>query len=332
MKRRDFIKASAGAGIISGAGALSITPGFRGAPRSAFRAPVGNADVIVKILGTAQDAGIPHLGCYCPNCQRARKDPKFTRLKPSIAVLDMIDKKAFIVDASPDIGPQFDMVHERMGYDPNARLNTPHGILLTHAHIGHYTGLMYYGYEGINAAGLPVFCTARMARFQEENGPWSQLVRYENIVTQIIRPDQEAPLTARISFIPLLVPHRDEYSDTVGFVVSGPKKKLLYIPDIRNWEAWDRSIKEEAEKVDYAVLDGTFYSPDELPGRDLSKIGHPFITASMDVLAGPAKSGKSIWFTHLNHSNRALDPDGPEQKEIRRRGFRLASDGLELPL
>jgi pyrroloquinoline quinone biosynthesis protein B len=332
MKRRDFIKASVGAGIISGAGALSMAPGFRGAPRSVFRPPSGNADVIVKILGTAQDAGIPHLGCYCPNCRRARKDPKFARLKPSIAVLDMIDKKAFIVDASPDIGPQFDMVHQRMGYDPNAGINAPHGILLTHAHIGHYTGLMYCGYEGINAAKLPVYCTERMARFLEKNGPWSQLVRYENIVTQIIEPDQKTPLTTRISFMPLLVPHRDEYSDTVGFVVSGPKKRLLYIPDIRNWEAWDRSIIEVVEKVDHAVLDGTFFSPSELPGRDLSKIGHPFITASMGVLAGPAKSGKRIWFTHLNHSNRALNPEWPEQKEIRRRGFRLASDGIELPL
>jgi pyrroloquinoline quinone biosynthesis protein B len=330
MKRRDFVRA--GLGIISGTGALSITSGFRGEPRSAFHSPSGDPDVIVKVLGTAQDAGIPHLGCYCPNCLRARKDSKFARLKPSIAVLDMIDKKAFIMDASPDIGRQFDIVHERMGYDANAKINTPDGILLTHAHIGHYTGLMYYGYEGLNAARVPVYCTSKMARFLEENGPWSQLVRYENIVLQVIRPEEETSLTARVSFIPLLVPHRDEYSDTVGFIIVGPKKKLLYIPDIQNWEAWNRSIKEEVEKVDHAVLDGTFYSPDELPGRDLSKIGHPFITASMDILAPLAKMGRRIYFSHLNHTNRALDPNGPEQKEIRKRGFHLAADGMEILL
>lgn len=331
MKRRDFMKA--GLGTIAGAGAFSIAPGLRASPRSPFQWPSEEADVVVKVLGTAQDAGIPHIGCYCPNCQRARKEPAFARLKPSIAVLDMKDKKAFIVDASPDIGLQFDLVHERMGFDPAAKINTPHGILLTHAHIGHYTGLMYYGYEGLNAAQIPVYCTSRMTRFLEENGPWSQLVRYENIALQIIRPEEETSLTERISFIPLLVPHRDEYSDTVGFIIAGPKKKLLYIPDIRNWESWDRSITEEVGKVDYAILDGTFYTPDELAGRDLSIIGHPFIAASMDALAPVVKSGKSrIYFTHLNHTNRALDPDGPEQKEIREKGFHLATDGMEFPL
>jgi pyrroloquinoline quinone biosynthesis protein B len=331
MKRRDFVKA--GLSTVVGIGALSRASGFQTTSPSPVRAPSKGFDVVVKVLGTAQDAGIPHIGCYCANCQRARKDPKFVRLKPSIAVLDMEDKRAFIVDASPDIGRQFDMVHERMDYDPGAGINTPNAILLTHAHIGHYTGLMYYGYEGLNAARIPAYCTSKMARFLEENGPWSQLVRLENISLRVIRPKEKTSLTDNLSFIPLLVPHRDEYSDTVGFIITGPNKKLLYIPDIRNWEAWDRSIREEVEKVDYAVLDGTFYSPDELPGRDLFKIGHPSILDSMGILAPAAKSGRrKIYFTHLNHSNRALDPDGPELREITDRAFHLAADGMEIPL
>lgn len=331
MKRRDFMKA--GLSAVAGTRALSIASGFRASPRSPFQPPSKDADVIVKVLGTAQDAGYPQTGCYWPNCQRARKEPALARLKPSIAVLDMKEKRAFIVDASSDIGPQFDMVHERMVYDSVAEFNAPHAILLTHAHIGHYTGLMFYGYEGLSASRIPVYCTSKMARFLEENGPWSQLVRYENIALQIIRPEEEISLTPRISFTPLLVPHRDEYSDTVGFIIAGPKKSLLYIPDIQSWEAWNRSIKEEVRRTDYAILDGTFFSPDELPGRDLSKIGHPFITASMDVLGPVAKSGKTrIYFTHLNHTNLALDPDGPEQKEITKKGFHLASDGMEIML
>ncbi len=331
MKRRDFVKA--GLSTVAGTRALSQASGLRASPRSPFQSPSEDADVIVKVLGTAQDAGFPHIGCYCPNCQRARKDSSLARLKPSLAVLDRKEKKAFIVDASPDIDRQFDMVHERMGYDSAAGINAPHAILLTHAHIGHYTGLMFYGYEGLSASRIPVYCTLKMARFLEENGPWSQLVRYENIALQIIRPEEKTSLSPRIAFVPLLVPHRDEYSDTVGFIVAGPTKKLLYIPDIQSWEAWNRSIRKEVEQVDYAILDGTFYSPDELPDRDLSKIGHPFITASMDVLGPVAKSGKTrINFTHLNHTNSTLDPDGPAQKEIRKKGFHLASDGMEIAL
>jgi pyrroloquinoline quinone biosynthesis protein B len=132
-----------------------------------------------------------------------------------------------------------------------------------------------------------------------------------------------------MAFIPFLVPHRDEYTDTVGFIIAGPQKRLLYIPDIRNWETWDKSIKKEVGRVDYALLDGTFFSPDELPGRDLSKIGHPFIRASMDILGPAAKSGKGrVYFTHLNHTNRALDPDGEELKELGEKGFAcLRRDG-----
>jgi len=331
MKRRDFMKA----GLISagGMGALSRTAGFPSLGSSRDPSPADGADVIVKVLGTAQDAGIPHIGCYCPNCERARKNPDFVRLKPSIAVLDVKDHKVFIVDASPDIGRQFDMINKRMGFGPADGMNAPHGILLTHAHIGHYTGLMYYGYEGLNAAKIPVYCTSKMALFLKENGPWSQLVRYENIAIQTIQPEERTTLTPQISFVPLLVPHRDEFSDTVGFLIAGPKRKLLYIPDIQNWKAWDRSIVAEVEKVDYAILDGTFFSPDELPGRDLSKIGHPFIKDSMEVIAAAAKPEKGkIYFTHLNHSNRAVDPAGPAQKEIAARGFRLAADGMELLL
>jgi pyrroloquinoline quinone biosynthesis protein B len=331
MKRRDFMKA----GLISagGMGAWSRAAGFPSLAPSRERSLADGADVIIKVLGTAQDAGIPQVGCYCPNCERARKNPRFARLKPSIAVLDMKDKTAFIVDASPDIGQQFDLIHERMDSNSAVKVSVPHAILLTHAHIGHYTGLMYYGYEGFNAEGIPVFCTARMAGFLEENGPWSQLVRLKNIAIQEFSPDAKISLTERISFIPLLVPHRDEYSDTVGFIIAGPRRKLLYIPDIQNWKAWDRSVVAEVEKVDYTILDGTFFSPDELPGRDLSKIGHPFITDSMDVLSATAKSEKcKIYFTHLNHSNRAINPAGPERKEITARGFRLAADGMELSL
>lgn len=331
MKRRDFVKA--GLRTMAGTMVIPMASALPDSPRSSVRDAPKNFDVVVKVLGTAQDAGIPHIGCTCPNCERARKDAAFARFKPSIAVLDMKDKQAFIVDASPDIGPQFDMVHERMDFDPAAKSSAPHGILLTHAHIGHYTGLMYYGYEGLNASKIPVYCTKRMAGFLEKNGPWSQLVGYENIVPQTIRPEEIRSLTPRISFTPLVVPHRDEYSDTIGFIIAGPNKKLLYIPDIQNWEAWDRSIHREVKKVDYALLDGTFYSPDELPGRDLSKIGHPFIKDSMDILVDPAKSGTlKIYFTHLNHSNLGLAPDGPAYKEIVGRGFYLAADGMELPL
>jgi len=288
-------------------------------------------DILVKVLGTAQDGGIPQIGCYCQNCERARRNPQFFRFRPSLAILDLKEKKVFIVDASPDITLQYDMIYERMERTQSLKKNVPDGILLTHAHIGHYTGLMFYGYEALGADKLPVYCSKRMSDFLSNNGPWSQLVNFENISIHLFEPDLSISLTAELSVTPFTVPHRDEYSDTQGFVIRGQKKTLLYIPDIQSWKAWDRDIREEVEKVDFALLDGTFYGPEELPGRDLSQLGHPLITTSLDTLSQVSQKGKTkIFFTHLNHSNLALDPDGDAIKNIQNKGFGVTLEGMEI--
>jgi pyrroloquinoline quinone biosynthesis protein B len=172
-----------------------------------------------------------------------------------------------------------------------------------------------------------------MRDFLIKNSPWNQLIEKENILPIILSPNERLPLTSRISVVPFQVPHRDEYSDTLGFIISGSKKNLLYLPDIQNWEAWERSIIEEVQKAEIALLDGTFYSPEELPGRDLPSIGHPFIKKSIEMLNEVPQKGKTaIYFTHLNHSNLILDPEGEARKNVIESGFAIAADGLEIPL
>lgn len=288
------------------------------------------SDAVVKVLGTAQDGGFPHFGCYCRNCRRARKEPPLSRFISSLAVCDFKEEKFFLLDATPDIRAQNDLVCEWMGLSEKNTRRAPDGVLLTHAHIGHYTGLIFFGFEAISTHRLPVFCSSRMKDFLEKNGPWSQLVTMENISIQPLALNKKFSLTQRISATGFQVPHRHEYSDTLGFFLSGQKRSLLYIPDIRSWEAWERSIKEELRKVDIALLDGTFYSPEELPGRDLSRIGHPFIQESLKTLHEVVKEGRTeIYFTHLNHSNPTLDPDSRLRKKVEAQGFHIASDGME---
>ncbi len=291
------------------------------------------ADIVVKILGTAQDGGIPQLGCHCPNCSRARKDPGQARLISSLAILDFKEKQLFLVDATPDIRTQFDRACDRLNKQVSIKEKAPQGVLLTHAHIGHYTGLMFFGFESMAAQRLPVYCSLRLKDFLANNGPWSQLVKQENISPVVLSPNDKLQLTSRISVIPFQVPHRDEYTDTLGLRISGSRKKILYIPDIQNWAAWERSVIEAVDDVDAALLDGTFYSPDELPGRDLSRIGHPFIKDSMDLLEKAAQKGKTtIYFTHFNHSNPTLDPVGEARKSILEKGFHVADEGLEISI
>lgn len=286
--------------------------------------------VVVMVLGTAQDGGIPHIGCRCVNCARAEKDPRFVRRIASLAILDFEEEKVFLVDATPDIRSQTVAVMDRIRFAPFGKTFVPHGVLLTHAHIGHYTGLMFYGYEGQAARNIPVYCSERMAAFLKENGPWSQLVRQENIRVHPIQPAQTISLTRQVVVQGFSVPHRDEFTDTLGFCIRGRKKALLYIPDIQSWESWGRSLQEELGKVQLALLDGTFYSPEDLPSRNLKAIGHPFIQDTMALLKSQPPQGRPlVYFTHLNHTHPALDPDGRARKAIEEMGFSLGEDGME---
>lgn len=332
MRRRDFLGAF-GSGFFW----LEILPVSEKRP-SFFKKKADNqsgqaAGVVFKILGTAQDGGIPQLGCHCPNCSRAREDPGQVRLISSLAILDFGEKQLFIVDATPDIRTQFDKACHRLGEQISEKTKTPQGVLLTHAHIGHYAGLMFFGFESIAAQRLPVYCSSRMKEFLATNGPWSQLIKQDNISPVVLAPNAKRALTPQVSVIPFQVPHRDEFTDTLGLVISGSRKKILYIPDIQSWGAWKRSVIEAVDEVDAAFLDGTFYSPDELPGRDLSRIGHPFIKDSLILLEKTVRKGKTaIYFTHFNHSNQSLDPDGEARKSILEKGFHMADEGLEISI
>jgi pyrroloquinoline quinone biosynthesis protein B len=204
------------------------------------------------------------------------------------------------------------------------------GIFLTHAHIGHYTGLMYLGREALNAAGVSVYATPRMARFLRDNAPWSQLVALGNIVLREIRPGRAVVLTPGLSVTPFLVPHRDELSDTVGFRVKGPSRSVLYVPDIDAWRKWDRAIADEVAAVSVALLDGTFLSAGDVPGRSQSEVPHPPIEETMSLLAAPRLRGRTL-FTHLNHTNPLLWDRGARER-VEAGGFGIARDGQELPL
>ncbi len=290
----------------------------------------------VVVLGTAQDGGLPQIGCNCSRCTLARKDPKHARSVASLAIHLPKTNGIYIVDATPDLPRQIARIHTFRPHPEGRGDRSPvDGFLLTHAHMGHYLGLAHLGFESLSTRQMPVWTSPRMAAFLRANGPWSQLVRLENIALREFQPGEPFALAEGITVKAIPVPHRDEYSDTMAFVIRGPNKTLFYVPDTDTWKTWPKPLIDvlKDEKVDYALLDATFYSPDELPDRNVEKIKHPLITQSMDLLEPLVKAGKlKVYFTHLNHSNPALDPDGAARKAIEGRGFRVLEDGEELGL
>ncbi len=286
----------------------------------------------IRVLGTVQDGGLPHAACTCIRCADARRNPDRRRHVASLAVI--IDDLAYVIDATPDFPEQIHELRE-VGPPVDGKVDRApvDGILLTHAHMGHYTGLAYLGFEVTHSRGIPVFCTPSLANFLRTSGPWSQLVDLGNIEIRESVAGQSFDLPGSVEITPVPVPHRDEFADTVGFVLQGSRSTVLYVPDTDNWESWDPPVVERLAGIDIAIVDGTFFSADELPGRRVSEIGHPLIRSSLDLLEPLVRSGKTqVYFTHLNHSNPALDPDGEALREIERRGFHVLRDGDEFPL
>jgi pyrroloquinoline quinone biosynthesis protein B len=290
----------------------------------------------VVVLGTVQDGGMPQIGCDCSHCAAARKNPALARHVASLAIHVPKTGHVYLVDATPDLPAQVEKIHAFRPHPAGKVDRAPvDGVLLTHAHIGHYLGLAYFGFESLSTKDIPVWASPRMAAFLRANGPWSQLVRLGNIALREIQPGQPFELEPGIAVKAFPVPHRDEYTDTLAYLVQGPSRTLLYVPDTDTWKTWARPLPDvlKEEKVDYALLDATFYSPDELPDRDVSKIKHPLITDTMDLLEPLVKAGKlRVYFTHLNHSNPALDAGGAARKAIEARGFRVLEEGEELGL
>jgi pyrroloquinoline quinone biosynthesis protein B len=256
--------------------------------------PQASSDWELVVLGIAQDAGIPQLGCDQDLCRSIREGRRKPERVSSLGLVNRTLGLSYLFDATPDLVSQLGTLN---GGKP------PTAVFLTHGHIGHYTGLMYLGRESIDAKGIPVYGTDRMSAFLKSGGPWSQLVSRSNIEVRSLTPDQPVALAGGIRVTAFTVPHRDEFTDTVGYLIERGARRALFIPDIDQWSKWSRGIRALVDSVDLAFLDGTFASATELPGRSTADIPHPLIPATRELLRG---TKASVWFIHLNHTNREL--------------------------
>jgi len=257
------------------------------------------------VLGIVQDGGMPHPGCNKPPCSEVRAGTRHAEKVSCVGLINRDTGAAYMIDATPDFTAQ---LHALTGGKP------PDAIFLTHAHIGHYTGLMYLGKEAMATKDVRVYGTRRMISFLRKNAPWNALITDDRIEPRVLQPGESVDIPPGLKVTPILVPHRDEFSDTVVYLIEGPRKKVLFIPDIDKWEKWNRDLREMAEKVDVLLVDGTFSSMDELPGRNIAEVPHPLMTETRALVQG---TRAKLWFIHLNHSNPALI-DG---KDVAREGM-----------
>ncbi len=291
----------------------------------------------VEVLGVAQDAGVPQAACASTNCEAARRDPRLRRYATSL-VLVTGSGETYLFEATPDLRPQLDRVLElgRASGRPDQGRKLLDGIFLTHAHMGHYTGLLHLGFEAAHSQDVSLFASDRMLAFLNANQPWRQLIDFGNLVPRPVALGGDVELADGLEVRALQVPHRDELSDTVAWRIQGPNRTILFLPDCDPWERWPEKgfdLAQVLDGVDLFLVDATFYSGAELPGRDLSKIGHPLVTDSLERFAGDVASGQlEVVFIHFNHSNPLLTDGSVESGVVRDAGFEIAHRGLQFSL
>ena len=276
----------------------------------------------VIVLGVGQDAGVPQIGCESSFCKKAWKEKKLRKMVSSIALVNPDTKERWIFDATPNFPEQFELLKEITGdYSNNIS-----GIFLTHAHIGHYTGLMYLGRESMNSKDVKAYAMPRMKKMLETNAPWSQLVDIKNILIMPLTENASVRLTNDLEVISFLVPHRDEFSETVGFKMVSGDKSLIFIPDIDKWEKWSQKLEDVVKSNDYVLIDGTFFQDGEI-NRPMSEVPHPFVSETMELLKNLSAQDKAkVFFIHFNHTNPLVQNDKKKIKEVILNGFNIARE------
>ncbi len=287
--------------------------------------PLVRPDCELFVLGIAQDGGLPHFGCERPCCVSARASGRV--LYPaSLGLVDHRNGKLLLVEATPRIEEQVAMLHDLAGQHGRGRQPID-AVLVTHAHIGHYLGLAWFGREVAATSQLPVHCSPRFARFLREQAPWRQLVELQQLeVHEFVVGEPFAPW-AGITVVAIAVPHRDEFSDTMAYVLAGPQRRVLFVPDVDAWEREPGLLDRLLEGVDVAYVDGTFFDGSELPERNLAEIRHPLMTRTMELLAATAAARPgAIRFLHCNHTNPVLH-DPAVRARVEAAGFAIAVPG-----
>lgn len=277
------------------------------------------------VLGTMQDAGLPHIGCTCVRCAQALRDPTRTAYAACLGIVVKrgTETSVTLIDATPDIKYQLGLLANLLGLHPSRpdRLRQPDAIFLTHAHLGHIGGLPQLGPEAMAVDGLPVYATPALIDLLQAQTLWQPVL--ERLALRPLHPDTAIPLTTDCTITPTHVPHRDEWNaGTLAFRIQGPQRSLLYLPDIDAWHLWSQAENELAN-VDIALVDASFFSADELGGR--TPVAHPLVTETLVLFSDlPTR----LILTHINHTNPILDIDGPANQIVHTAGATLAETGI----
>ena len=283
-------------------------------------------EVRAVLVGTAQDGGVPQAGCACERCVAALSDPS-KALHPACCLVIGSDGSLHLIEASRALPQQLGIAARSLGIGNTI---VPDTVSLTHAHLGHIDGLGQFGKEVMGSSGTSLFASKSVIDFIRKRGLISPFEANNVESSEPFSPSRQCGF--QFEFIP--VPHRDEFSDTHAIKIIGPSSSLLFLPDHDDWMgtldmAGQSSIRDwlNSLEVDFALIDGTFWSGDELGGRDMSQIPHPPISETIGRLGRKEDGDPEVIFFHLNHTNPAIDCGSAEYRELVALGWSIGEQG-----
>ena len=268
----------------------------------------------ITLLGNAQDAGRPQLGCTDKCCEDARHNTELSRMPVS---LGLHGDNFGIVEATRCISNQIAL----MGNFPISE------VWLTHAHLGHIEGLGQFGKESLNSKDVKLRCSDLVREYVMKHPIWEKLISRRNLTFGKYISD---------SIIPIEVPHRSQDFDTHALLFKGEKSNVFFLPDHDTWKDTLSSVGFSSPKewfsslnADIVLLDGTFWDSNELKNRNQSKVPHPPVSETLELLGEREEDDPRIIFIHLNHTNPLHYPSSSQFQELVGKGWEIGEEGME---
>ena len=271
----------------------------------------------ITLLGNAQDAGRPQFGCNEKCCGDARENTNLSRMPVS---LGLHGDEVGLVEVTRCIESQMSLIK-------NPQISE---IWLTHAHLGHIEGLGQFGRESLNSKNIKLRCSDSVADYLKSHPIWQKLFDRGNLILEEFHSD---------NVIPIEIPHRSQDFDTHSILFKGKNNNLLFLPDHDNWEKTLNFVGHQSPKewfaslsADIVLLDGTFWSLDELKNRVQADIPHPPVCNTLDLMGKKEDVDPRIIFIHLNHTNPLHYRDSEEYQKVEKMGWEIGEEGVEFNL
>ena len=281
-------------------------------------------NIRAMILGIAQDGGVPHPGCYCDTCQ-FYWDNQIVLSPSSLAIID--EKQLHLFDVTRNLDRQLRKVGNKNVTD----------IWLTHGHIGHIDGIGLFGKEVMNLKNVRLHASELMIKLIENTPKWNKLIEDKILIPIQFNSNESMQISENLKITPIRVPHRDELTDTHAFMINGPEKSLLYLPDHDTWEETLDMVQQDSViewfdflGIEIVLMDGTFWSKNELSRQD--DVPHPPVVESLERLGNVKGKELEVFFIHFNHTNPLLIPKSNEIKKLLDSGCKIPIEGQQFLL